>query len=280
MFCTGRGEGLYWHEEISHFTGFGGVIEAVKYSIVFEEEGEVFKEFIEQLTQVRNRGGMYKEIGKLLINSFYGRLGMKLGHTQTELMTEDELDRREVEVLKYSIVNSMVIATVRGKPNGGISNVMMASAITAKARVRLHKAMMAVQRAGGRLLYVDTDSVIASFRRDVTGQRFGEVYYDPNDEHTHLMRATFAQPKSYSIVTSQGREVTKIKGMARDTVGYEDFTKAFYAGGEIGTNSSINILRSGFTLRIETRSKITQLGHYDKRRFSEDLKNTYSIKIE
>jgi hypothetical protein len=36
----------------------------------------VLSDFVIKMNTIRSRGGEYKTIGKLLINSFYGRMGM------------------------------------------------------------------------------------------------------------------------------------------------------------------------------------------------------------
>jgi DNA polymerase elongation subunit (family B) len=56
------------------------------------------------------------------------------------------------------------------------SNVIYASIITAKARIKLHKAMLSVVNGGGRLLYTDTDSIFAEYTRVVDNERHGEVF--------------------------------------------------------------------------------------------------------
>jgi hypothetical protein len=52
-------------------------------------------------------------------------------------------------------------------------NVSYASAITSKARIKLHKLIINVKKDGGRPLYCDTDSVFAG--------------YDIKDDRTHIL---------------------------------------------------------------------------------------------
>jgi len=55
------------------------------------------------------------------------------------------------------------------------SNVIYAAIITSKARIKLYKSFISVQNNGGRLLYCDTDSIFAAYKKDVTGETHGEI---------------------------------------------------------------------------------------------------------
>jgi hypothetical protein len=56
------------------------------------------------------------------------------------------------------------------------SNVSIAAAITAKARIKLYRAQKNVINNGGRLLYSDTDSIFAAYKRNVLNEKHGDVY--------------------------------------------------------------------------------------------------------
>jgi hypothetical protein len=54
----------------------GGEIIEIYSSYIFEEENYVFKSFIDEFSNIKKKGGMYKIFGKLMINSLYGGFGM------------------------------------------------------------------------------------------------------------------------------------------------------------------------------------------------------------
>ena len=56
------------------------------------------------------------------------------------------------------------------------NNIVIASCITSKARIKLYRAQEEVLKNKGRMLYSDTDSIFASFEKDVTGEKHGEIY--------------------------------------------------------------------------------------------------------
>jgi hypothetical protein len=61
------------------------------------------------------------------------------------------------------------------KPENTNSNVIYAAIITSRARIKLYKALKSVLQDNGRLLYCDTDSIFASFNRNVLGEKHGEI---------------------------------------------------------------------------------------------------------
>ena len=51
------------------------------------------------------------------------------------------------------------------KTEKSVANVIVAAAITAKARIKLYKGILEVIKNNGRLIYTDTDSIIAAFKK-------------------------------------------------------------------------------------------------------------------
>ena len=45
-------------------------------AIIFKECKPFLKQYVEEFTKVKDRGGAYRSIGKLFINSLYGRFGL------------------------------------------------------------------------------------------------------------------------------------------------------------------------------------------------------------
>jgi len=93
---------------------------------------------------------------------------------------EEQYDRirEEEQIIRESIINKIKIVTFQKKNDSEEidSNVCIAAQITSKARIKLYKAFKNVIKEGGRILYTDTDSIFAAFKRDVRGESHGEVY--------------------------------------------------------------------------------------------------------
>jgi len=119
-----------------------------------------------------------------------------------------------------------------------ISNILIAASITAKARIKLYKGMTEVTNLGGRILYVDTDSIIASFDKNTytkyLNRPIGEVFFDKNLDDTIILDAVFALPKTYAI-RYKNSSIVKIKGfnMRPD---FDKFKTIFNTNGLYTTN--------------------------------------------
>jgi hypothetical protein len=116
------------------------------------------------------------------------------------------------------------------KKEKNISNILISASITSKARIKLYKGMMEVVNNEGRILYTDTDSIIAAFKKNnyknVLNKKMGEVIFDSNLSNTIIEDAVFAMPKTYALKYSNN-EVVKIKGF-NNVPKFEEFKKKFY----------------------------------------------------
>jgi hypothetical protein len=139
MFYQGEGVGTYWYEEIEYFVNSGGVVIETMSSLLFNKVGKAFEGYVTKMGDIRKMGGLYKEMGKLLVNSFYGRLGMSGGETNTEIFNISELDIREARIKSYIRINDTIVAEVRKKEGARptISNPLMVSISTRGRREAL-----------------------------------------------------------------------------------------------------------------------------------------------
>jgi hypothetical protein len=185
--------------------------------------------------EIRNKGGLHKQIGKNNNNTFYGRLGM-----DPERMEEEIASHLEASPKYEKIVESNGIYIGYKMKEKSISNVSISASITAKARIKLYRGMMGIMRVGGRLMYTDTDSIIAAFPKKeyemLLNNPIGEVFFDSTKEDTIIEDAVFAMPKTYALKYISGREIVKIKGF-NATPTFSHFKETFYAGGKITTEN-------------------------------------------
>jgi hypothetical protein len=188
MFTNGLLSGTYWFEEILKFLELGGEIIKINYGIVFEKYTPVFFDFINFFDILKKKGQVEKEFGKLIINSLYGRLGMDEYVYHSFFIKTEEFDTynkkfnilsrqplNEFELIKIEL-NEKAINFLNLKPSKNKSNISIAAAITAKARIKLLNAQLEVAKQGGRLLYSDTDSIYAAFKKNVLNEKHGEIF--------------------------------------------------------------------------------------------------------
>ncbi len=164
-----------------------------------------------------------RSINKYLLNSLWGRFGLRCNLPTAELLTEPEDFARYIfgnsHVIKHFAFVSDSVALVQwcyadNDPAPACDvNVFIASFTTAYGRLELYKLM---DKLGPRVFYVDTDSLIFSLKKDdwmpQTGSYLGELTNElESDDNITEFAAT--GPKSYGFKTAKNKVTLKAKGI-------------------------------------------------------------------
>lgn len=276
LFVNGIFEGWYWFEEILLAIEYGVKIISIEKMISAQYYDYFIKDFIEINNKIREISPLHKHIGKTNNNTFYGRLGMNPERFEEEIMSYLE---NEGKYEKISEINGIYIGYT--KKEKSISNVSISAATTSKARIKLYRGMMEVKKIGGRILYVDTDSIIAAFQKNVYKEaldtKLGEVFFDSKKDDTIIKDAVFAMPKTYAIQYMNGKEIVKIKGF-NELPTFIEFKEKFYKKESIITKN-VEWNKKDFNIKYISKEKETNLYKLDKRIWSSDLKNTIPLKL-
>lgn len=275
MFVNGVFEGWYWFEEILLAIEYGVKILSVDKVIGGQYYDKFIEDFVIINNKIREKGGLYRQIGKNNNNSFYGRLGMNPERLEEEIISDmDEINKYE------KIVESNGIYLGYKKSEKSISNIIISASITSKARIRLYRGIVEVIKNGGRIIYTDTDSIIAAFKKDsyknILDKKMGEVIFDSSKEDTIIEDGVFSMPKTYALKYNN-REVVKIKGF-NVKPDFKEFKEKFYKKEWIITKN-IEWNKKDFMIKYIEKEKKTYLLGLDKRRWSEDLKTTEPINV-
>ena len=296
LFTNGDNNGTYWFEEIELFQKMGGKISQINSGLIYEKYDYIFSDFVSYFEKFRQKNNTYKTLGKLMINSFYGRTGIKPKEEYSFfIMTLEELnfyinlsDKGEIVINSIEEINKIwfislkltdktikILLEKNHKIKKGESlNIAIASSITAKARVKLYKGFQAVQKMGGNILYSDTDSVIAEFHRSVDNEQHGEIFWDTSKKDTQIIDAVFSAPKTYAILFKNGNSFVKIKGVQRNYITFEEFKDSFYFKKNLVVDNLMQIKNTKFKVEYMNITKNIDLVAYDKRKFSDNLKET------
>lgn len=183
----------------------------------------VLAEYINSLSLIKNQKGLKSKIGKHLINSLYGRFAIKDVVERSEIVsTGAELQQYIPIQNTYSIEN----ITIRRKKK---SNIGIAAAIASKGRKKLYEGFLEVLKAGGRLLYCDTDSIYAAFpQNSVVEGKLLEQHVTFGLNERRIVDAVFIAPKMYAVLYEGGVEVIKLKGI-NNKHSFEDIKHFFYS---------------------------------------------------
>lgn len=237
-------EGIRTVAGLGNWTGWifsGEMDNAVKFGYTFEivkgyqfKKGYIFKDYVNKMYELRlqfEKGHPMNLIAKLLMNSLYGKFGMKLESTVIEMFntsneTENNLFKDMLEAYGETLQDFIQLddhyLTVRKSMlnykynedddlyHGLEVNIAVASSITAGARMWMS---FLKNNPKFNLYYSDTDSAIIDkpLPDFMVGGELGQFKL----EHT-IDRAVFLAPKVYGLVTVEGEEVIKVKGVTKE----------------------------------------------------------------
>jgi hypothetical protein len=301
LFCNGIGNGTYWFEEINLFLENGGKIKKVNSGLVYSNYDYIFKDFVEYFEKFREINEENKILGKLMINSFYGRTGLSIRNEFSFFLNSkkefnDFIDFSEynnITIKDIEEINNVYLITLEltvlsrkileNKFNylkkEKILNIAIASSIASKARVKLYKGFKEVENNGGRVLYCDTDSIFAEFYQNVSDLKMGDIFWDSKKEDTLIKDCVFISPKTYGIKLDK-KEIIKIKGISRNYLDFEKIKEKFY-NKEKFTAFNLKFMKyKNFKIEFLDVNKKIDLIAYDKRKFKHDLKSTEAYVFE
>jgi hypothetical protein len=114
-------------------------------------------------------------------------MGMSDLESYSFIIKEDELDKyNSLNILSLKKINNLILLNVEidnklKKEFKNITkkvkkNISIASSITSKSRIKLYRAQKDVIANSGRILYSDTDSIFAAYKKDVSNEKHGDVF--------------------------------------------------------------------------------------------------------
>jgi hypothetical protein len=211
---------------------------AIKYGYQFEilkgyqfEQGDIFSDYVNRMYNLRlqyDKNHAMNLIAKLLLNSLYGKFGMKMELTQVDIYNCSTNEGTDFfnEMLNiwgesihdyikiddhYLIIRDTLANLKYDKDNdmyhGLDINIAIASTITSTARVFMS---IFKNNPNFKLYYSDTDSIVinAPLPESIVGDGLCQLKL----EHI-INRAIFLAPKVYGLITESGEEIIKVKGI-------------------------------------------------------------------
>ncbi len=289
VFSNGKKIGRFWFEEIKNFKRWNkGEILEVYNSLVFDKYEKTFEDFIRVFDKIKEEGGYYKIFGKLVENGLYGSMALKSDDTflYTTFSHQDFKSVLEnFTVKKFYRINDVYIIIIANdykvKNTNKVKNVLemsvrnlsYSSAIASKARIKIYNTIKTVEIDGGRVLYIDTDSVFAEYPVEDLRPVFGPYkwleFYDD---------AVFVSAKTYALKKGLKEEI-RVKGVNTKNISFEEFKKNFYSNTPISFENQLAFKRYNFELKQLYSTKVISMGGYDKRIFSFDKKTTQPLTI-
>ena len=171
-----------------------------------------------------------KATAKLMLNSFWGKFGLRENLPQVEQCTNPaqlyklmEDDTIEVQNIRFCTEDVLEVVYVNKEeaiiPNFR-TNVFIAAFTTCHARLKLYSYLKTL---GEQVLYYDTDSVIYKWSAGLPKVPTGDFLGDLKDELEGDVIVEFVSggPKNYGYVTEKEKTVCKVRGFTLNVRGME-----------------------------------------------------------
>jgi hypothetical protein len=181
------------------------------------DELAFLKPFVDTFFSLRNRAKEENDefrsyTYKIALNSLYGKLVESIDRLSILYgdMVNEAIKKHGAQ--NVSPTSTPGIYKLETTNLGPFRHVAAGSYVTARSRLRLLEGMEICQKHGGNVFYCDTDSIItdkniSSFNKDKKNAlgSFGL-------EH-ELQEGEFICPKVYRLITKEGKEIFRVKGM-------------------------------------------------------------------
>ena len=225
----------------------GYEIEIIK-GYEFNKVYDVFKSFIDKNYKLKSDAPTkaFRNIAKLILNSLIGRFGMNRDKAVTKILSYAQLNlilaTRKLKTIEEITPDAFVasydpavdpsICNINGvdfvkylnslplkerhseegvRRQFSTVSIPIAAAVLSYARIDMLKTKLAILKAGGKIYYADTDSI-------VTNIKLPDNVVDPKEIGKYklefiLKEAYFLKDKTYCCVTEDGEVIIKPKGI-------------------------------------------------------------------
>ncbi len=244
--------GIYWSELLKSSREYGYKIKVFG-GYKFKKGDDIFTSFVNDIYMKRNEAkeeGLFslQYVFKLILNSLYGRFGMKDIENKIEIVDTNEAEKilkkknvslytelNNKSLIKYNTnmnINYKILNLVKDetsqdkidllanviKQRGNSSSIPIAAAITSYAHMELMKYK---NIKSNKLLYSDTDSLLMEKELDnnlISSNKLGKLKL----EHI-ISEAYIIAPKLYLFIDDKGNIIMRHKGVRKGKLSYDDF---------------------------------------------------------
>lgn len=247
---TGTWKGTYFSEELKAAVEHGYTVELLKVH-QFSRAKDLFKNFIDHFYELKKTATISndfttKSISKLHLNTLYGIFGRKLNvlkcipaRPSEELSIVNKYSVKSIvnvnENLNIFLIHSNVDYNLIKEANTELninmlvqprqlikSNVAIASAITAYARIEMMKFKVI---PGLIIYYTDTDSIFTNMELPfhMVGKLIGQMKDELNGGC--IKEAYFFGVKKYAYIDNNGKVFTVFSGLVRNSLTWDEVIK-------------------------------------------------------
>lgn len=257
IFPIGRFRGMWCSCELEYAESLGVRVLKVHGRLGSDSLVRPFASYVRDgyLKRINARTELEKTTWKFALNSLYGKFGTS---GTVERLVDPKSIKRKLDGTEFWVGPLLCVSANQEPPV--YANVLWAAWTTALARIRLHKALRAVERAGAEPLYCDTDSVI--FRENgrqvklPLGSGLGQWKLE-----AEITDYEAKAPKVYRFTTKAG-ETIKAKGVPTECA------ESFFDGDTAYYDKPLRLReasRRGLVPNVWIQAEKTLKSGYDKR---------------
>ena len=159
IFPVGRFSGRWSTVELEYARSLGVKIIKTGEGMVFSNGGPIFKEYVDELYKIREASesdSVDNVLAKLLLNSCYGRFGLRRDRESVILDHGQEGVTPLLEIATDEPNTFIRLVTEPKRLDKSFSNVAISAWVTSLARIHMHKIYLKCEK---NLYYTDTDSL-------------------------------------------------------------------------------------------------------------------------
>jgi len=226
--------GVFFSEELRFALANGYQILNIEWALKFEIGNNCFKDLIEILNAMKIEGQVNKQptirnLAKLLMNSMYGRFGMKASFLVTQIVENTDRFQEAWDIISQIQMGNKFIVNMEPnfqyvletqgekvyeelmiKYGAHNTNVAIAGAVTAYSRMIINQIKLTALQLGATLYYSDTDSIVID--RELPQELISSTELGLMKLEHIITEGIFVMPKVYYLRTDSGEEVFKCKG--------------------------------------------------------------------
>ena len=240
-----RFKGIYFSELLKESILYGYKIN-VLWGYKFNRGKDVFKNYVDEMYNGRlkaklDNNNYLQFIYKLLLNSLYGRLGMKDIENRLKILSKEDANKfmtnknivfyselQDKIILRYNNVNKEIIKFTdlteksntfvdKIKQRGVTSSIPIAAAITSWALIKLLKIL---NMNDNKLIYCDTDSI--TLEKPLDDKYISYTELGKFKLESIINEGIYISPKFYGLKCDNGETIIKTKGIAKGIINYQD----------------------------------------------------------
>jgi hypothetical protein len=256
---TGNWTGMFSSEILKLARDVDKAEISIKYGYKFDRGKDVFKKYVEKYFNLKKEASIEKNnakrtLAKLLLNSLYGRFGLKYHGSKTDIVTSERAkeltlkykildnividEENEVEIIKYTSEPSDVLKDIDKKGYFDLiskteyssedfinRSLPISAMITSYAACFMNKFL---NLPDNECYYSDsdTDSVVLKkpLSPEYVGNSLGQFKFVGKAK-----KAYFISPKTYCLVLENGEKIIKSKGIDNLNLNENNFIDMLYS---------------------------------------------------